>query len=160
MGPRRFGVTAAIVVIGLLATALPASAAQPGIRVLGSGDEVLVKFRHLACSVRRNGELFKAKDSVNGWRLSVVVKNFSGFHRYPLPWKAFPDASFLIRRPGGNDYSNLYKPRFPLPPFGGAVAFPGGRKVLGLGFISAFDVNRSDSVAVAGRASCHYKPRR
>jgi len=44
------------------------------------------------------------------------------------------EPNFWLTSPDGTSYTNIFSPDFPMPPVGGAAAFPSGKKkVVGLG---------------------------
>ena len=150
-------------------TAAPAAAAPrpAGIKVKATqGDaagQVLVTFRSLKCTAKSTG--FHGRARAGGWSLLVRIRRFKGFRRYRLPYGLPARTSFQIEPPSGApSYSNIWKPDpIPLPEFGGAVAFPGGRKRLYLGFPSAFnsvELPATGRVAVVGKAACRYPSKR
>ncbi len=107
-------------------------------------------------------KLLATGKSKEGWRLEIHVNKFSGFgDEYPVAY-GLGETNFVLRptRARTPYYSNLFFPGAAPPPFGGAVAFPGGKKTIGLGFLSAFSsVGGEDAVAVAGKAKCRYPKR-
>jgi hypothetical protein len=155
--------TLGLALLAALALCSTATAAQPGIMILDGENNQLTVFHKLKCKVVKpsgEGKVFKADGtSAEGWKLSIVAKKFSGFHEYEIPW-LLGTPSFLVDNPGPGNYGNIYEPPDPHPDIGGALAFPGGKKVLGLGFITAFNPTITDGVAVGGQATCKYPRRR
>jgi hypothetical protein len=155
--------TLGLALLATLALCSTARAAQRGIMILdGEGNQITV-FHKLKCKVGQSkgeGKVFRAAGkSAEGWKLSIVAKHFNGFHEYEIPW-SLGTPSFLVDNPGPGNYASFYEPPDPHPETGGALAFPGGKKVLGLGFITAFNPTITEGVAVGGQATCKYPPRR
>ncbi len=157
------GATAAVLVpVGLLPEA--AHAAQPGVDII-KNESVVVTFDQARCKVgKKHGKTqFKAVSKSHGWKLDVRLNDFKGYSQYAIQYGMGVN-NFWLTSPGGTSYTNIYAPDFPMPPFGGAAAFPGGKKsVLGLGFIAAFSAvgaaDGSDGVTVGGRLTCKYRKR-
>lgn len=163
--PVRRAIAIAITVAFMLSAGAAATAAPPDreIRVVGAENERLTGFTKLDCKLqRKGGKLLATGKSREGWRLEIHVNAFSGFGaEYPITY-GLGDTNFVIRPTKARTpyYSNLFVPGGALPPFGGAVAFPGGKKTIGLGFVSAFtSAGGEDAVAVAGKAKCSYPKR-
>ena len=142
-----------------------AEAGQPGIQIIHN-EAVAVTFDKAKCSVgpKHGKTQFKAVSKSHGWKLDVRLNNFKGYQEYDIQY-GMGENNFWLTSPDGTAYTNIYSPDFPMPPSGGAAAFPGGKKkVLGLGFIAAFSavgsVDGSDGVTVGGRATCTYKKKR
>ena len=140
----------------------PAVADQPGISIIHN-EAVVVTFDKAKCSVgpKHGKTQFKAISKSHGWKLDVRLNDFKGYKEYDIQYGMGVN-NFWLTSPDGTSYTNIFSPDFPMPPSGGAAAFPGGKKnVLGLGFIAAFSaagsVDGSDGVTVGGRATCTYK---
>lgn len=146
----------------LVPSAAPARDAQPGIKILDGEANLLANFKSPKCSVGLDAgqRRFKARDTDGKWKLSVNANRFHGFNEtYDIEW-GIGDTNFIIKSPSGEHYANFYPPPN-APDFGGSLTFPAqGRKVMGLGFIAAYNGSNTDGVAVGGRATCHYPKRR
>jgi hypothetical protein len=144
----------------------PAQADQPGIQILRN-EAVAVTFDKAKCKVglKHGRQQFKAISTSHGWKLDVRLNDFTGYgDTYDIQYGMGVN-NFMVTSPEGVRYTNIYSPDFPMPPSGGAAAFPGGKKkVLALGFIAAFSAvgaaDGSDGVTVGGRATCSYKKKR
>ncbi len=141
-----------------------AHAAQPGVGII-KNESVVVTFDQAKCQVgKKHGKTqFKALSKSHGWKLDVRLNDFKGYSQYEIQY-GMGINNFWLTSPDGTAYTNIYAPDFPMPPIGGAAAFPGGKKtVLGLGFIAAFSAvgaaDGSDGVTVGGRLTCKYKKR-
>lgn len=155
----------ATVAVALLAPSV-ASAAGPDreIGIYGAESQRLTGFTKLDCTRKRSGaKLLATGKSREGWRIEIHVNRFDGFGKpYPVTY-GLGKTSFLIRptRARTPYFSNLVvPPDVTLPPFGGAVTFPGGKRTIGLGFVSAFTSGGGlDAVGIAGKAKCNYPKR-
>jgi hypothetical protein len=162
------GVAASALTLALPAVSPPAPASAqptPGIGVYGQGGAPLATFRTLRCALRptrtRRRE-FTAIGSSGGWNLFIGVSPFSGYRNYSIPWGVERDdpTYFSVRGPGGI-FSPTSKPAGAiLPPSGGSVTFPSGRRRVGLGFVNAWNPGITSAVTIAGVAGCTYRARR
>ncbi len=162
------GVATAVLTLALAAASPPAPASAqsptPGIGIYGEGGAPLATFRTLRCALRptRNRREFTAIGRSGGWNLFIAVTPFSGYRSYSIPWgsdQADP-AWFSLRGPGGF-FSPTAKPAGAiLPPAGGSITFPGGRRRVGLGFVNAWNSEITSAVTIAGVAGCTYRRRR
>lgn len=162
---RRSLWIAALCAWAALVLASPAGAAAAiEVRSLDGAD--LASFDALRCKTVPGvgiGKGFTASAKQGGWRLTVRIYDFRGFHRYPIEYGSEGNVDFFVSRGAGRTFSNVAKPDTGAGPdgprltLGGAVAFPGGRGKLGIGFALAYELGDFDSQAsVAGRAQCRY----
>jgi hypothetical protein len=158
-------ITASAVALLPVTVSPSAEASQPGIQIIHN-EAIVVTFDKAKCSVgpKHGKTQFKAISKSHGWKLDVRLNDFKGYRDYDIQYGMGVN-NFWLTSPDGTSYTNIFSPDFPMPPVGGAAAFPGGKKkVLGLGFIAAFSaagsVDGSDGVTVGGRAACTYKKRR
>ena len=159
----RLAVTALSILVAALALPALAHAADPDKEILIFGEDTkeLTTFRKLSCAVKKNGHKFIAKGkSSNGWRIEIHANKFNGFREeYGIEY-GIRETNFLIYPTAASSpyYSNFFFPGDQPPPFGGALAFSGNGKDLGIGFISAFSsASDDDAVGMAGHAKCRYK---
>lgn len=126
---------------------------------------MLASFSSLKCKVS-DSKGFTATGRSKSWRLTIRIYTFEGYKRYPIEYGAEGPADFFVGRGTNSDYSNIPKPETGAGPegpqltLGGAVAFPGGRGTLGIGFALAYKLgDYTQQASLSGRAPCRY-PRR
>ncbi len=159
---REGAIATAVAVLALLVPNA-ASAFNPAreIAVYNADAQLLTGFKKLDCRLKDSRTRLVAKGrSKQGWRIKVHANAFSGFNEeYPINY-GIRETNFLIH-PGKAStpfYSNFFFPGDQPPPFAGELAFPAGKKTLGLSFIAAFSsASFDDSIGVAGRARCRYR---
>ena len=156
-----------IVVAGILAVlglALPvsgaAAAAGPafGLRVFTGENPNYLTFRSANCSVRRR--TFGAVGYDKGWRLTVQLHPFTGFHPYKLERGHFNGTFMsLVFPPSGAEYASDFIPPHRIPS-GGQINFSDHGNLMGGGFYPMFSANGNNAVGVAGGLRCHYPKKR
>jgi hypothetical protein len=97
---------------------------------------------------------FKATAKSGAYTLKVNINAFTGYHDYPLDFKA-TDPGFVVSGPGG-PFSNVYWPGGTPPNHGGYITFAEAGTAMGLGFINAWNPSFSDAVVLAGGLTCNY----
>src|SRR5680860_452636 len=116
----------------------------------------LATFKSVNCRVAK-GKGFTATGKYGGWKLTVRVYDFSGFHRYIFEYGAEGPADFFATA-GAITFSNIAKPEtgsLPELTDGGSIGFPEGRKKLGIGFPLAYRIGDFEQQAsLVGRAPC------
>lgn len=151
------GWLAAIAVFAaLLGVAAPAGAA---IKLRFPSGFELAEFSSLRCKVDGRGFTATGKDT--GWRLTVRIYSFDGFHTYHVDYGAEGNADFFARTTSNSIlFSNVIKPEIEGPPeltLGGGIGFPGGKGKLGIGYALAYRAGHFDQQAsLVGRAPCSY----
>ncbi len=124
---------------------------------VNEGASVVATFTSATCrriTVKGGKTQFKATSKSDGYTLKVNINAFTGYHDYPLDFKA-TDPGFVVSGPGG-PFSNVYWPGGTPPNHGGYITFGNSGTAMGLGFINAFNPSFSDSVALAGVLTCNY----
>jgi hypothetical protein len=145
----------------LAALALPvaetsaASGPAFGLRVFTGDNPNLLTFHSANCSVgKKNG--FEAFAHLNGWRLLVGIRPFTGFHRYALVRGRFTGTFLDLSAPNGaNEYASDFVPPHHIPS-GGEINFSDHGSLMGGGFYPMFNEPGTDAVGVAGGLQCHY----
>jgi hypothetical protein len=153
-------VASAAALVLFLGTA-SASAAAPGVTVLGEEGTQVAVFKKAMCTKSKKSKSFYIDStSTDGqYELQVVIfKDFSGFHSYKLALETSP-SDFIRVAPKGNaehGWSNEFVPPYPVPGFGEINFTPNGKQV-GLGFGPAmWNPDFSSAVVVAGGFECTY----
>lgn len=160
---KRAIVSATIVVALLAPSAARAIDPDREIVVYGPETERLTGFKKLDCKLTDQRTRFIAKGkSKEGWRLDIHANAFGGFGDDYVIEYGIRETNFTIHPTKASSpyYSNFFFPSDTPPPFGGLLAFPGGKNKVGLGFISAFSsASDDDAVGVVGKAKCRYPKR-
>jgi hypothetical protein len=124
---------------------------------VNGGATVAATFRSAACSRKAtagHGKQFQAVAKAGGYKLTVSIKHFAGYHNYPVDFES-ADPSFVVAGPGG-PFSNVYWPGGTPPNHGGYITFSSNGAIMGLGFINAWNADFSDSILLAGTLTCNY----
>jgi hypothetical protein len=159
-------IAALLLTLALLVPAT-ATAAVPGVTVIGEEDITLAVFKKATCKRGRatKGTFYIDATSTNGKYelLAAFAGGFSGFHQYDLTLD--PNANPYLRfsekgefSSGG--YSNEFVPPYPVPGFGAIKFSPDGKRV-SLGFGPAmWNRDASKAVVLAGGLECRYPKRK
>ena len=149
-----------IIAMALATLAVPAAGARAadgpgfGLRVFTGDNPNLLTFHSANCSVgKKNG--FEAFAHLNGWRLLVGIRPFTGFHRYALVRGRFTGTFLDLISPSGTDYASDFIPPYHIPS-GGEINFSDHGSLMGGGFYPMFNEPGTDAVGVAGGLECHY----
>lgn len=150
-----------LVAAALAALALPvaetsaASGPAFGLRIFTGDNPNFLTFHSANCSVgKKNG--FQAVAHLNGWRLLVGIRPFTGFHRYALVRGRFNGTFLDLSAPNGADeFASDFVPPHHIPS-GGEINFSDHGSLMGGGFYPMFNQAGTDAVGVAGGLQCHY----
>ena len=152
---------ASVAILVVLLGAASASAAAPGVTVLGEEGTQVAVFKKAKCAKSKKSKTFYINStSTNGQYtlFAVIFNNFSGFHSYNLALETNPSDSILISPKGNGDqaWTNENVPPYPVPGFGEINFTPNGKQV-GLGFGPAmYNREFTSAVVVAGGFECTY----
>jgi hypothetical protein len=137
----------------VLALSIPA-VAQADVQVLANDGSELASFKSASCKKGSPKLLsFTSLAKSDGWRLRVNI--FHGLTTEKnISYGSDGDVDFTVSGPGGS-FTNLNRPP-DAPPGGGAVKFNGKRTRMAIGFTSAFNGSRTDSVGIGGALTCKY----
>jgi hypothetical protein len=154
---RRLLLLAAALAALTLSVAGANAASGPafGLRVFTGDNPDLLSFHSANCSVsKKNG--FEAFAHLQGWRLLVSIRPFTGFHRYKLVRGVFNGTYLDLSAPNGaNEYASDFVPPYHIPSFG-EINFSDHGSLMGAGFYPMFNEPGTDAVGVAGGLQCHY----
>jgi hypothetical protein len=154
-----FAVSAALLVLGVGVSS--ATAASPGVTVIGEENVTLAVFKKAKCTKgKKKTNFFIDSTSTNGqYELTAsLVGDFSGFHPYDLVLAENASDYLRVSKKGVYDggWSNEFVPPYPVPGFG-QIRFSANGKQVGLGFGPAmWNRDFSSAVVVAGGLECTY----
>ncbi len=153
-----------IIAVALTALAVPMAGARAaggpgfGMRVFTGTDPSFLVYHSANCSVR-NRKTFGAVAHDRGWRLTIQISPFTGFHAYKLV-RGQTHTYLSLTSPSGNVWASDFVPPHHIPS-GGRISFSGHNKTVGGGFYPMFDEGGTEAVGVAGSMTCHWpKPPR
>ena len=130
-----------------LRRAPPAGLAR--LRIFTGDNPNFLTFHSANCSVgKKNG--LQAVAHLNGWRLLVGIRPFTGFHRYALVRGRFNGTFLDLSAPNGaGEYASDFVPPHHIPS-GGEINFSDHGSLMGGGFYPMF--NQAGTDAVVSRA--------
>ena len=152
-----------IIAMALATLAVPVAGARAadgpgfGLRVFTGDNPSFLVFHTANCGIRRKA--FGAVAYDRGWRLSVQIHPFTGFHPYALVRGRYNGTFLALISPSGTEYASDFIPPHHIPS-GGQISFSNHGKTMGGGFYPMFTGDGSDAVGVAGGLTCHYPKHR
>jgi hypothetical protein len=137
-----------------------ATAAGPGVTVIGEENVTLAVFKKAKCTKgKKKTNFYIDSTSTNGkYELTASLLDFSGFHPYDLALDENASDFLRVSQKGVFDggWSNEFVPPYPVPGFG-QIRFSANGKQIGLGFGPAmWNRDFSSAVVLAGGLECTY----